>query len=66
VNRGEKIVLVGRNGVGKTTLLKALLADAPSLPASPARHRRGTIRWGHEGLDRLLPAGLTPARSARA
>src|SRR6185295_1114274 len=35
VNRGEKIVLVGRNGVGKTTLLKALLADAPGLPPSP-------------------------------
>src|SRR6187455_2164619 len=33
VNRGEKIVLVGRNGVGKTTLLKALLADAPDQPA---------------------------------
>src|SRR5687768_6874338 len=36
VNRGEKIVLVGRNGLGKTTLLKALLADAPDLPPAPA------------------------------
>src|SRR6185503_14143954 len=27
VNRGEKIVLVGRNGVGKTTLIKALLSE---------------------------------------
>ena len=48
VNRGEKIVLVGRNGVGKTTLLKALLADAPGLPASPSDIDAGTVRWGHE------------------
>ena len=48
VNRGEKIVLVGRNGVGKTTLLKALLADAPGLPASPDDIDAGTVRWGHE------------------
>ena len=49
VNRGEKIVLVGRNGVGKTTLLKALLADAPSVPPSTAATSTpGPIRWGHE------------------
>ena len=48
VNRGEKIVLVGRNGVGKTTLLKALLADAPGVEASPRDIDAGTVRWGHE------------------
>src|SRR6188472_2108577 len=48
VNRGEKIVLVGRNGQGKTTLLKALLADSPNLPASPGDIDAGSVRWGHE------------------
>ena len=48
VNRGEKIVLVGRNAQGKTTLLKALLADSPNLPASPEDIDSGSVRWGHE------------------
>ena len=47
MNRGDRIVLVGRNGVGKTTLLKALLADAPDIPACPGNLDDGTLRWGH-------------------
>jgi ATPase subunit of ABC transporter with duplicated ATPase domains len=61
VNRGEKIVLVGRNGVGKTTMLKALLADAPDRPASPADLDSGTIRWGHEVSIGYFPQDHTGA-----
>ena len=59
VNRGEKVVLAGRNGVGKTTLLKALLADAPGLPASPGDIDAGTVRWGHEVSVGYFPQDAT-------
>jgi ATPase subunit of ABC transporter with duplicated ATPase domains len=48
VNRGEKIVVVGRNGVGKTTLLRALLADAPGVDPDPSAIDAGAVRCGHE------------------
>ena len=48
VNRNEKIALIGRNGLGKTTMLKALLADAPGVDASPSALDAGSVRWGHE------------------
>ncbi len=48
LQRGEKIALMGRNGVGKTTLLKALLANAPGVDDPDVGLDSGTVTWGHE------------------
>jgi ATPase subunit of ABC transporter with duplicated ATPase domains len=61
VNRGERVVLAGRNGVGKTTLLKALLADAPGLPPSAGDRDAGKLRWGHEVSVGYFPQDHTGA-----
>src|SRR5438128_984537 len=59
VNRGEKIVLVGRNGAGKTTMLRALLHDAPGLPASKGDIDGGKVTWGHEAAIGYFPQDHT-------
>ena len=59
VNRGEKIVLMGRNGVGKTTLLRALLADAPGIDPNPRDRDSGELRWGHEVAVGYFPQDHT-------
>ncbi|HZC43171.1 MAG TPA: ATP-binding cassette domain-containing protein [Acidobacteriaceae bacterium] len=53
VIRGEKICLIGRNGQGKTTLVKALLAHAPKMDRRPGENPAndidsGKVKWGHE------------------
>src|SRR5579862_8796549 len=51
VVRGEKIALMGRNGTGKTTLLKSLVLNAPGFIEDEDRQFKingGETKWGHE------------------
>jgi len=51
VIRGEKSCFDGRNGVGKTTMLKSLVRNAPGFIEDKDLQFSidgGEVRWGHE------------------
>ena len=48
VMRGDKVILMGRNGQGKTTLIKALLANGPGVEEKDVSIDSGEVKWGHE------------------
>ena len=53
VERKEKIALMGRNGTGKTTLLKSLLRNATGFVEDTERKFAidgGSVEWGHNAV----------------
>jgi ATPase subunit of ABC transporter with duplicated ATPase domains len=58
VMRGEKICLMGRNGLGKTTMLKSLLVNTEQAEPGFALNG-GTVKWGHEAQIGYFPQDHT-------
>ena len=51
ISRGEKIGLLGRNGAGKTTMLRSLMRNATGFVDASEREfpvDTGVVTWGHE------------------
>ena len=59
VKRGEMVALLGRNGMGKTTIIRSIMGLAPPMV------RSGSIRWDGESLLGLPPHEIA-ARGSRS
>ena len=46
--RGDRVMLIGRNGTGKTTMIKSLLSGMPDLQDNDFPRSTGDVKWGHE------------------
>jgi branched-chain amino acid transport system ATP-binding protein len=61
VARGEQVALIGRNGMGKTTLLRSLMGLVPNRRGQLAFHRHDIARAAPETIARaglaLVPEG---------
>jgi branched-chain amino acid transport system ATP-binding protein len=58
VGKGEVVALLGRNGMGKTTLIRSIMGLTPPLV------RRGDVRWRGETLLGLRPHAIAARRIA--
>jgi urea ABC transporter ATP-binding protein UrtE len=50
VAEGERVCVLGRNGVGKTTLLRSIIGLTPP--------RAGSVSWGGDRIDGLPPYAI--------
>src|SRR6267142_308465 len=52
ITRGERVAVVGRNGVGKTTLIRTLIGELEP--------DAGKVAWGHEAQIGYMPQDVKP------
>jgi len=52
ITRGERVAVVGRNGVGKTTLIRTLIGELEP--------DAGKVGWGHEAQIGYMPQDVKP------